>query len=423
MYTAFADTVAEYNAWWRTLQVSHRRRIRLVVMTLDHELLSEMVVSRFYSGQVTFDAARTPTRVGEVTIFDPRHTIRVEPDSPDAAPVYRNRLVRVWDEILVPAGAHGDAQWLGPPVITGQIEDFDRTGATVRLILNGKEMLAGEAGEGRAFKKKWNKAAVIRTLLADAGEEFLRIPDRRSRLPKRLVLTRTDSRWEKARRLARSMDDVLTYNGPGAAVMFRRSDRPALTIGPRLLTSEVTLDRGSDTGSSDGSDRRNRWEVTGGVPKGTRRKPRAVVDLPKPHKMSAYNQGRGTPRKLRRLGEYVEDPHVKTRAAALRLAQRMRDRDLRQVSNYSADTLPIPNLEEGDVARLFTDDGYVLAPLTQWTLDLVGGMTIGALRRARTSGPTRGASRAWWQQLPAPKGGKGGGRGGRGRGGRGGRRS
>lgn len=357
-----------------TLRRTHERRVSFTVTDLEHRTKST-ITPRFVEGQVTGDTGRDVARMLEATFLDPSRSIRFDPDSPSGIPLHRQRMIQVGYSVKVPALG----RWVTCEVFTGPVWDFDRSGAEVRVVAHGKERLAlGQAGRTRVFPKKTRKTRVIREILTDAGETRLAVPDLAVTMPDRLVVARMDARWKKARRVAASMNRQLFYDGSGVAILRRRPQRPVFTVDERLLMSEVTVDRDSEGLV-------NTWEVLGGKPRGNKQRVRAQVALPDAHPMSAKSLGRNGRRHY--LIHQSENPHVKTRAEAVRKARDLRDDQIRLPASYRLDLVPVPHLEDGDLLRVVTGEGVDLVRFDQWTLPLgVDGdpvMSVGAVRRTR----------------------------------------
>lgn len=380
MLRDFCESEAEYDAFIATLTTTHERKIGVRVMNLNHKTIAWLEGDAIVDGQVTIDATnRECSRVATLRLADPSQSIGMEPDSASTLPVHLRRMVQVVYHVRVPG-----FRWVGCPIFTGQVKDFDRTGADVSIAANSKEGLAlGNFGHGHSWKKGRKKIEVIREILELGGETTSRmhLPPLKATLKKPFNVRRGDRPWVKARKLARDMGWELFYDGRGHVRMRKLRGTPVKPfIGSKWLYTPVTEDRPV-------IEFINGWVVLGDNPKGP--KPRIVSDLiglPENHDFSAQS--------LARSGEpfwkilEVERPHVKSKKRANAIARRLRDDHIEANAAVSFECLPLPNIQEGDLLR-------VIDPLTggrkvrvkQATIPLVGGaMTIGAVRKVSDGG-------------------------------------
>lgn len=366
-------TRAELQVFHAGLCRTHERSIELQVLNLDGRVLRSLTPMHL-DGQVTIDATtddQTPSRILNLTFLDPGRSLGFEPDSPAAAPLHRSRMIRVIDSRRVP----GLDFWVDCPVFVGPIWDFDRNGPEVRVVAHGKERQAmGSRWKGRTFAKKSRKTTMIRTLLEDAGETRMVIPDLRATLPNRLTIGRLGSSWAYVCRVARSMDRHPFYDGAGTFRLRAYGMRPVLVFHEALL-GEPEIRR-----SVEGVV--NTVWVVGGKPKGQKKRVQAVSTLPARHPLSPESLGRdGAPL---RLAERHDNPHIKTIAEAKRKARRIRDDRATTTTEFAFDVLPFPHLDELDMVAVDSDDGRLLVRMRQWSIPLgpaASPMTVGSLRR------------------------------------------
>lgn len=365
----------DFRTYQRGLTVSHRRRIIVDVLNLDGDHLSSLT-PEIVDGQVIIDAGAeqdTPTRILDFTFLDPSRSVHFEPDSPGDAPLHRKRMIQITDSRLIP-----ELGWVDCEVFTGPIWDFDRQGATVSIVAHGLERQAmGQKWKPATFKKRTKKTDAIKDLLAAAGENRLGgIPNLDARMPERMTITRMDTIWPRAQRLASSMDRQLFYPGTGRPVLRRLPSRPVFTFDERHLLSDVLLDR-------DPEGVFNTFVAVGSKPKGAKTRPQAHEELPPAHPLSARSLARNdTPL---RLVKREENRQIKSKAEAKARAKRMKADAEKVVVNYQFDALPIPHLDENDLVRVRCDEGTLLVRMKQWTLPLgwegAPPMSVGALRR------------------------------------------
>lgn len=359
----------------------HRREIHVLVMDLDGEVYSHSVVSdgnRVLGGEVNYDVKRIPTRILDLTIYDPSRSVAFAPEGPGEASMARSRMIQVVDSRFVSELGI----WVDCEVFTGPIQPTStRVGAELRIVAHGLEVQAmGAMWKRRVFRKKTKKTRVVKELLREAGEAHLGgIPDLPRTTPHRIVVGHLDPVWPVIKRVEGSMNRVIFYNGRGRPIQRRRNLRAVFEFDERHLLSEV------ETGREKRSDR-NIFEVIGKNPKGPKKAPRAVVALPPQHQDS--------PRSLVRNGENLylprseEREHAKTKAECQAIAKRWRDKAKGVTTSYQFEALPIPHLEEYDAVRVKTLNGKITVVMEQWVLPLgddVSSMRVGSdkVREAR----------------------------------------
>lgn len=340
MLRSFAGSHSNYDAWLDQIQVPHQRRIRVRTMDLEHNPKGDLT-SMFLDGDVTIDVTRTPTRVATIALLDPSRSISWEPDAASSLGKHYQRMIRVNYDVAVPSLD----DWISCPAFTGPVVDFDRDGARVVIVANGKDHLAmGNIGSARTYARKRKVTDVIVSLLRGAGEadSMMEIPDLPHTLPERLTLSRTDVWWKEARKLANAINRDLFYDGRGKLVLRKRKQKPEIRFDEQWLASEVRIDR-------DPGERHNRWIVLGPKPRGDKKRVSVDLRLPKTHPYSAQSRSRnGEPLWLI---DQSENSHIKNHAKAKEIAQKRRDASLRSQVSYSFDTLPLPNVEEYDLVR------------------------------------------------------------------------
>jgi hypothetical protein len=353
---------------------THQRRVRVRILDLNHKRVGW--VGDVMDGQVTIDVTqRDVSRVANLRFLDPAQALGWEPDSPSSLPLHMRRMVQVLDDRAVPG--YG---WVSCPVFTGPVDEFDRDGAEVTLTAGGKERLAlGSFGRSHSWAKGRMIVDVIQEIMTLAGESPTRIhlPAIGARLPKEFNVSRTDKPLVKARKLARSVDCFVFYDGRGHFRMRRRPTHPTLTLDENWLRGPVRLDRPK-------LEFHNRWIIFGPKPGGNKPRPFADVWLPKPNAYSAWSIGRDVAgERVPRWLVYEDERNAKTHAKLLEIANRKRDEKIRFSADVSLDALPFPAVEEWDLYRAKDPaTGTVITQVRQATIPLVAGdMTIGALKR------------------------------------------
>lgn len=368
---------AELRAYHRGLVTTHERRIRVAVYDLDGSVLTHLT-PEILDGQVMVDATAgldQPTRILDLSFLDPSRSVHFEPKSPGDAPLHRSRVVQVIDSRRMPELD----DWVDCEVFTGIVWDFDRQGAEVSLVAHGMERQGlGQKWKPVTYAKHRKKTDVIKDILANFGESYVGgIPDLDARMPERMTITRMDSPWPRAKRLALSMDRQLFYPGAGRPVLRRLPSRPVFTFrDDRHLLSEVKIDR-------DPEGVFNTFVAVGAKGKGAKHRPQAVSTLPTDHPLSAQSLARNNV--PLRLVKREENRQVKNAAEAKARADRMKADGSRVLVNYSFDSIPIPHLDENDLVRVVTDQGAFVIRMDKWTLPLgydgAPAMTIGDVRR------------------------------------------
>lgn len=375
MLKDFADD--HYRAWLHRIQHTHRRRIRVQTMNLEHKKVTE-ITPRFANGDVTIDVSRSrgdepePTRVLTLDLLDPSRSLAWEPDSAAILTAHLSRMVRVWHEVWVPEAD----DWIGCPVFTGPIADVDREGAMVHLVAEGKERLSlGHFGTRRSWGRKVRVTDVIKALLRSTGETHMQIPDLDDKLPERFTVTHMDRPWAEAQKLAKSINHILFYDGRGVATLRKQPKRTGLTVNFMLLAGDVKIDR-------EPGEWHNRWRVLGPKPRGEKKQIVADVKLPAKHPLSAQSLGRDD--EPRWLIDQRQDSKIGKQKKANEIAEDLRDAQQAAQTSTSFDTLPIPNLEEYDLVKV---------------VDRKVGVQVHRVRQATIPLGTEGAPTQSWGSL------------------------
>jgi hypothetical protein len=380
---------AELRDFHRALANHHGIRIRVTVLTLEHEPLGH-TTDEVLDGQVNIDADAEVTRSLTLTFLDRRRAMDFDSDSPSNGALYANRMLRVAYEVRV--DALGD--WVNVPVFTGPITKLDRTGDEVTVECQGKELLAlSQAWEPMTVKKGVNKVDAIRRILRErAGETRFDFPDLAAKLPKAVSLGRDSQPWLVAQKIADSLNRQLFYDGRGVCRMRRFPGNTTYTFtdGPRgdvMSPPQVvfSIDEVANTV----------W-VKGGKPKAKKSKDepqpqdddkkekergvRHAETAPRSHPLSPWRLGRnGEPRYLLHV---VENDAIRNEKEAREVAQRVLRRKLRQLVEVTFDSLPTPHLEPEDLLRINTDHVGQVVRLGQMSIPLRhdGTQSVGYLR-------------------------------------------
>lgn len=373
-------TASDFAAYRRTLLTpGHRRMVNLDILDLSTGNHLRTLSAEVLDGQIIYDTtvgSGDVTRKATVVFADPLRTLGFEPDDPSGAPLHRSRMIRVTDSRYVDELQH----WVSCHVHTGPIWDFERDGGEVTLTAHGMERQAlGNLWETHHFPAKSKITDAIRALLAAAGDVNANVPDLDHTLPQPLSVHPMDTAWSHVKKLAGSLDRNAFYDGAGRFHLRPFSRRAAYRF-HKAITSEVTVTR-----SSDGII--NTVLVLGPKPDGPKKRVRAHAVLQGP--LSPASLGRnGAPL---HLVHKVEHDHLKTRAQAQAIANRLLKERAQTKTSIAFDSMPLPFLEEHDLVSV-VDDAFGTAHLRmrQWTLPLGGGdaggsdgqpMSVGTIKR------------------------------------------
>lgn len=373
MFFDFLDDVPKAT-YLDTLSHTHQRRIRVKVLDLNHRKLAHLEGESILDGQVTINVERRGecSRVALLRLFDPTRSIGWEPDSPSSLPLHLKRMVQVYYDVLVPG--YG---WVSCPVFCGPVVEVDREGAEVNVVAEGKERLAlGSFGRAHTWKKGRKTVEVIAEILELAGEAASRIhlPNLPHTLPQTLNVRRTEKPWVQARKLARSLDRELFYDGRGHVRLRFAPNSSTFTVDEDFLRGPVRIDRPK-------LEFHNRWLVLGAKPKGAKKRVSADVALPASHALSGQSLARGGEPFWKIREE--DRSQIKTAARCREIAERLRDEKIHAAADISFDCLPLPFLEEYDFVKAVDPlTGPCRVRVKQATLPLhQGDMTIGAVKQ------------------------------------------
>jgi len=379
-------SASDFRLYLQQLRSPHERRIHVEIETLGGTLLRHLTL-QLLDGQVDVDTTAEVSRVLNMSFLDPSRSLQFEPDSLGDAPLHRSRRVRVNYSVRVPALS----EWISCPVFTGPIFDFNREGPVVSIVAKGMELQAlGNQWNARTFAKKSKKTKALRALATDVGYTRMVIPDLRSTFPGRMTVARMDQPWLKMRKIAKSLDRHLFFDGAGVLRLRTYGNRPVYTFGDNTLLAEPAVRR-------DVEGLINVVEVYGKKPKGKKRRPHAAAPLQPGHDLSPQSLAlNGQPLYL---AERVEDEHLKTNAACFARARRLRDDRARLPVDISFESIPIPCLDEMDWVMVVTDDGPKLVRMQKWTLPLGGSASGGAAGEPMTVGYLRRTAKAHRRRL------------------------
>lgn len=385
---------AELRAFHRELAGTHGIRVRIGVLTLDHDAVGDLS-EEFLDGQVNIDADAEVTRSVSLTFLDRSRTIDFDSDSPSNGALYADRMLRISYGVQVPE----IDEWVHVPLFCGPVTKLDRAGDEVSVECQGKEYLAlGSAWQPLTIKKGTPKVDAIRTIMRErGGEHRFEFPDLAARLPKAVSLARDSQPWKVAQRIARSMDRQLFYDGRGVLRLRRFPGNPVFTFTdeqPRAMVMTPPQVAFSTDGIA------NAVWVKGGVPKHKKADDEPAADgdkkdkergvrhfetAPRSHPLSPWRLGRPDAPHFRM--EVIENKHIRSQKEAREAAQGLLRRRLRQLVEVTFDSLPTPHLEPEDLIRVDTGQVGMEVRLGQASVPLKHDQvqSVGYLAKVSTS--------------------------------------
>jgi len=369
-------TSAELQAFHRALAASHTVKVSVAVLDMNGDAITS-ITPQVIDGQVNVDADAEITRSATVTFLDPHHALHFDSNAPSDGAIYADRMIRIFYSVLVDELG----KRVSVPVFTGPLVKFDRSGDTVTIEAQGKELFGmSEMYRPLTLKKGMNTVEAIRTVLRTRmGEQRLALPaGTRAKLPKTVSYDRLAFAWQKAKSLAASIDRHLYYDGAGTCRLRRPSGTPVFTFLADAEHANIT----SDVQVSNSMDSvKNLIWVKGGKPKGAKKAVGAVAAAPASHPLSPQRIGQnGVPRYL---VEVIQNDNIRSTAAARALAKRTLNSRLSTVSGVTFNSVPIPHLDPLDLVRVQTGDFSANVRIRSWSLPLStsGDMSVGYLRR------------------------------------------
>ena len=334
--------------WFHEALVSHQRvHTRLALMDLEHRHLGDLT-DLLDDGQVDLIAdGNEATRTCSLTLFDPHRRSTLDGASAGTAGVHADRMLRVTRSWFVPQMG----RWVDVPMFTGPVVKAERSGHTLSVECQGKEMLANTPGwQARVWAAGLTRVGVARSILAElTGErrfDFPSVGDKSARLPKELSLSRNSKPWQHVLILARSMGWQAFYDGRGTARLRALYSKPVWDFrdgegGSVLSTPEVVP-------SSEEDDLANTFQVLGVKSKNAQV---SVTEyLPAWHARSPQNLGRhGVDRNIVLIEENEE---IRTWDEARKVARQLRDEHMGDAGKVTWEGLIVPHLEPLDMVQL-----------------------------------------------------------------------
>lgn len=355
----------------------HSVSIGVSLLDLEENFLTSMS-TLLYDGQVTISGKADITRSASLTLFDPDRVLSLDGVNPSGAAVYYDKMI----SIVYYVNAYGWAQPIGIPIFRGPITSMKRSGYFISLEAFGKEILAKNAiWNAFGLPKGSYKSGAIRELLYEgAGERKLDLLFAGPKIASTISLTRESIPWDVAKKLASGMGYQLFYNGRGVATMRIPPTASSFTFrngtgGTILQAPDVTYDMANV---------RNIVWVKGGKAKGAKVAVSQWATLPSSHPLNHNRMGRnGTPRFLL---ETIEDTTITKSSEGKETAQSRLNSLALQSIETQASVLPIPYLEELDIATMNMQGQYAFSFRTNdMVIPLIPnqGGSIGTRRNAQ----------------------------------------
>lgn len=373
------------NGWteaqWKDLNTlinsHHFISMKIQLLDLDHNYEQDLS-NNFFGGQVSGDITATTTRGLDLTLFDPTRSVAIDPDAAGMTSVYFTNMIKVVYTIQDPLRTRN----YDVPVFCGPIDKPSRDGVFLNLKCVGKEVLS-LSNMWRAYSSKKNvkKTDVMKYILRNiCGETKYDIPDLPYKSTNPISISRDQNPWQVLQSLAASMGYMIFYDGRGVCKMRIKNTTSVYVFDESRITARPQVSYDQSTAS-------NACELTGGVPKGSKKRVTYAAVAPAAHPLNPYRVGRGgVPRYINPI--LINDSKVRTKAEAVRQVNAALNTALLESIEVSFDALPNPLLEEGDVYTLKTSGYTTNFSNRKWTVPLEAGddSTIGYLRRVTPSG-------------------------------------
>jgi hypothetical protein len=367
-------TYPEHQAFLRQLSVTHEMQVRVLLLTLSGTEVADLT-SRLLDGQVDIDSTAETTRSLDLSLNDPDHVLHLDSRGLGDGALFLDRLISVIYGVFVPSLN----RWVEVPIFRGPIIALARDDTTLKVNCLGMEHLAkGNAWLPMTFGKGHDVVRTIKAILTErAGEKRFNFPPSGGRLPAPLSLGRMTQPWAASRKLAKSINRQLYYDGSGTCCLRPFPKAVAWTFksgdgGTVLTLPDVTYDLSSVINTV--------W-VRG--KKGTTKKPQitATAYPARDHPLSPWALGRND--HPRYLVEAIDNDAIRSHAEAKEQADDRLGAVLREGVDVTFDAIPVPNLDPYDVLALSTPSASLTFKVGRISIPLSHSeaMSVGANRR------------------------------------------
>lgn len=386
-------TVAEQRLYHEGLSKTHRVKTVVQILDTQHNVLGD-VSSMLLDGQVDGEVVEVDPRqdLAEVddtsvlhtlnmSLMDPRHLLQFDSHTPADGAVYLDRMIRVYYCTFMPAMG----RWVDCPIFTGPISDLDRpdNGYQVNIVAKSKDDLAcGDADVAKTFKGQ--KVDICRDLLKLTGEldTYIDFPAVVAPAPKDVVLVRESKPWPKVYALGASMSRNPFYDGRGVARMADLGGKVVFTFNGDNLTNFPSSNPSTD-------DLFTGVRVRAGTTSGSKSSIDVTVyadEILLDNPNSGTRLGRNGVKRNKIL--LIDDPDIKTKAAAITRATTEMTDKLRTVNKIGVESFCIPHLELWDLTDIVLPNFYAELRVKSFSKPIRVGSRMTAGYNANVSSPS-----------------------------------
>jgi hypothetical protein len=361
-----SNALALYRA---ALMDSHRITVEVHILD-NNEDHANLLSAPILSGQV--DYSNDAPRKLSLTVAG---RVGFEPDGPGTDLMYAHRFIAVRYKVEVPALQ----QDVEVPVFWGPVTTLHDEGHQTTIEAMGKEVLLQDPHvmwRTHTFRKGHQIDDVMKTIMRAMGETKFDFSETTRKLPKPLSVTRHQEPWTVLKRLAHSVNRQLFYDGRGFARLRRIPENAQWTFKNPLTIPEFTYSLG---------DVRNTIRVLGPETHGKYHRIDALAVAAPSNPLSPQSLHRnGVARHLfevigiqnpeppdkpdkdatakERLRYHNQLHHwyevmASRRAHASEIAHRTLRQRLVAYVDASFETLPLPDIEEGDMIAVEDEEG------------------------------------------------------------------
>jgi hypothetical protein len=225
-------TYSERRAYEIALTQSHPMRVIVRILDQDEKEVGSLTApeSDILDGSVAVDVGADVTRQLQLSILDERGKLLWDRHNPSDTALYLDKFIAVergdWVEEL--------NRWVDVPVFWGPLTLFEREHPIVRIEALGKEVLLQPPHapfKTLTIKKGTKITDAIKKMARPMGERRFDLPDLDDRkLKEELSVGRHANVWQRATKLAKSIDRQLFYDGRGRLRMRRHPEESVFTF-------------------------------------------------------------------------------------------------------------------------------------------------------------------------------------------------